>query len=72
MKFQSLRFFVCLLEVEIMLGLRAASLFLSRRQRTTSSKSTPTPLFLLGSNPPCIRVMAYLPESLFRGSRQGL
>ena len=36
-----------------MLGLRASTLFSSRRQRTKSSTSTTTPLFLLGSNPPC-------------------
>ena len=38
-----------------MLGLHAASLFPSRRQRTKCPKSTPRPLILFGSSPPCTR-----------------
>ena len=40
-------------QLKIKLGSRSARLFRTWRERTKSSKSTPTPLFLLGPNPPC-------------------
>jgi len=62
--------FCLIIQLKIKLDLRACRLFGPGSERTKSSKSTPRPLILFGSSPPCTYTYTQFQKAAFSSKKR--